>query len=98
MDLHEDTKSNQVTATFELPGLKKEDVSIDLHNSRLTISGETKSDQSYDEAGWAVKERRFGKFSRTLQVPEGVKVCLSSYIFHFFKNSNLSPIAIGRPN
>ncbi|KNZ76803.1 Retrotransposable element Tf2 155 kDa protein type 2, partial [Termitomyces sp. J132] len=49
MDLHENTENNMVTATFELPGLKKEDVSIDIHNSRLTISGESKISTEHNE-------------------------------------------------
>ncbi|KDQ55769.1 hypothetical protein JAAARDRAFT_133718 [Jaapia argillacea MUCL 33604] len=73
MDLHEDPKSNVVTATFELPGLTKEHVNIDVHNNNLTISGESKLSEDRDESGWAVKERRFGKFSRTLRLPEGVQ-------------------------
>ncbi|KXN86919.1 Heat shock protein 16 [Leucoagaricus sp. SymC.cos] len=73
MDLHEDSNKNLVTASFELPGLKKEDVNIDVHNNRLTVSGESKMSKEYDEHGWAVCERRFGKFSRTLQLPQGVK-------------------------
>ncbi|KAG5653844.1 hypothetical protein H0H81_010117 [Sphagnurus paluster] len=73
MDLHENAESNQVTATFELPGLKKEDVNIDLHNGRLTVSAETKISDEYEKSGFAVRERRFGKVSRTLQLPQGVK-------------------------
>ncbi|KAF5380858.1 hypothetical protein D9615_004040 [Tricholomella constricta] len=73
MDLHENTENNAVTATFELPGLKKEDVQIDIHNGRLTVSGESKMSADYDEHGYAVRERRYGKFSRTLQLPQGVK-------------------------
>lgn len=73
MDLHEDPQKNQVTATFELPGLKKEDVSIDVHNGRLTVSGESRMSSEHDENGYAVRERRYGKFSRTLQLPAGVK-------------------------
>jgi len=74
MDLHEDSAKNLVTASFELPGLQKEDVNIDVHNYRLSVSGESKMSKDYDEHGWAVCERRFGKFSRTLQLPQGVKV------------------------
>ncbi|KAF5367114.1 hypothetical protein D9758_003858 [Tetrapyrgos nigripes] len=74
MDLHEDSEKNTVTATFELPGMKKEDVNIDVHDGRLTVSGETKvSEEHQDSNGWAVRERRFGKFSRTLRLPQGVK-------------------------
>ena len=74
MDLHEDAEKNLVTASFELPGLKKEDVQIDVHDGRLTISGESKISEEHKREGYAVRERRFGKFSRTLQLPPGVKV------------------------
>ncbi|KAK0193363.1 HSP20-like chaperone [Armillaria mellea] len=73
MDLHEDAAKNTVTATFELPGLKKEDVEIDVHDGRLTVSGESKISSEHEENGYAVRERKFGKFSRTLRLPQGVK-------------------------
>ncbi|TFK28261.1 small heat shock protein [Coprinopsis marcescibilis] len=73
MDLHEDKKKNQVTATFELPGINKQDISVDVNNNRLTVSGESHSSSEKNEKGYAIKERRYGKFSRTLQLPEGVK-------------------------
>ena len=41
MDVHEDTQNNVVTASFELPGLSKEHVSIDVHQNTLTVSGES---------------------------------------------------------
>lgn len=74
MDLHENDESNIVTATFELPGLKKEDVSIDVQDGRLTIAGESKISTEHEKDGYAVRERSFGKFSRTLRLPQGVKV------------------------
>ncbi|KAG5650217.1 hypothetical protein H0H81_000273 [Sphagnurus paluster] len=73
MDLHENAESNLVTATFELPGLKKEDINIDLRDGRLTVSAETKISEEHEKDGYAVRERRFGKMSRTLQLPQGVK-------------------------
>jgi len=42
MDVHEDSESNTVTATFGLPDLNKGDLQIDVRNGRLSISGETK--------------------------------------------------------
>ena len=74
MDVHEDEKSNTVTATFELPGLKKEDVNIDVRNDVLTVSGETKVSSERDENGYAVRERRFGRFLRSIPLPQGIKV------------------------
>ena len=73
MDVHEDKEKNLVTATFELPGLKKEDVQIDVHNNVLTVSGETKIDETKEHDGYAVRERRFGRFSRSIPVPQGIK-------------------------
>lgn len=76
MDVHEDANANLVTATFELPGLTKENVNIDVHNNILTISGESKLSSERDENGYAVRERRYGKFSRSVPLPQGTKVSL----------------------
>ncbi|KAJ4479307.1 HSP20-like chaperone [Lentinula aciculospora] len=73
MDLHEDKEKNLVTATFEFPGVKKEDVQLDVHNGRLTVGAETKLSEDREQDGYAVRERSVGKFSRTLQLPQGVK-------------------------
>lgn len=74
MDIHHDDKSNTVCATFELPGLQKEDVSIDVNNNILTVSGETKQSTERKEEGYTLRERRHGKFSRSLSLPQGLKV------------------------
>lgn len=74
MDLHENAATNTVTATFELPGLAKSDVQLDVHNGRLTIAAESRASAEHVESGYAVRERRFGRFARVLQLPEGVKV------------------------
>jgi len=73
MDLHENAERNTVTATFEFPGLSKDDVQVDVNNGRLTVTAETKKDIEKDEHGYAVRERQYGKYLRTLQLPQGVK-------------------------
>ena len=75
MDLHEDAEKNLVTAVFELPGLAKENVQIDVRDHVLNVSGESTVSSERDEKGYAVRERRFGRFSRSLPLPQGVKVC-----------------------
>lgn len=58
----------------ELPGLAKDKVDITLEDDRLTISGSTQEEKEYtDEAKVTHKERSFGSFTRTLQVPAGLK-------------------------
>ncbi|KAJ7102936.1 HSP20-like chaperone [Mycena epipterygia] len=73
MDLHEDSSVNTVTGTFELPGIKKEDVQIDVQDGRLSIAAESKLSETHEKDGYAIRERRFGKIARTLQLPQGVK-------------------------
>ncbi|GBE77668.1 Heat shock protein [Sparassis crispa] len=73
MDLHEDTRANTVTVTFELPGLKKEDVDISVQNNMLTVSGEPRLSSEREEGGYSVCERRYGKFSRSLSLPRGIQ-------------------------
>ncbi|KAI0742739.1 small heat shock protein [Daedaleopsis nitida] len=73
MDLHEDREKNVVTATFELPGLAKENVQLDVKDSVLTVSGEFAVSSEHNEKGYAVCERRFGRFSRSLPLPQGFK-------------------------
>ncbi len=74
MDLHEDASQNVVTVTFELPGVKKEDVNIEVHDGHLTVSGDTKVSEENEEDAYAHRERKSGKFSRTLRLPQGVRV------------------------
>jgi HSP20 family protein len=74
MDLHEDPETNSVTATFDLPGMSKEAVNIDVHNGRLTISGENQASHEKMEKGYTVRERTHGRFSRSLPLPSGTKV------------------------
>ncbi|KAF8550096.1 small heat shock protein [Imleria badia] len=73
MDVNESKDANTVTATFELPGSTPEDVSIDLQQNRLTVSGESTVSNTHEGEGYVVRERRYGKFSRTLQLPFGTK-------------------------
>ncbi|GJJ15326.1 hypothetical protein Clacol_009602 [Clathrus columnatus] len=75
MDLYESKDKNELTATFELPGMKKEDVSIDLdlQHNRLTVSGQSSLSNDLDKEGYSVRERRYGKFSRTIPIPFGLK-------------------------
>ena len=77
LDIHESPEQNLVTATFDLPGLKKEDVNIDVHNGRLVVSGEQTLSNDVEEKGYVHRERQYGRFSRSLPLPSGTKVGIS---------------------
>jgi HSP20 family protein len=56
----------------DLPGLDENDVSIEVQDGTLTISGERKAEHESSERGWYRIERSFGSFSRSLTLPDRV--------------------------
>ncbi len=56
----------------DLPGLAEDDVSIEVQDGTLTISGERRAEHVSREKGWHRIERSFGRFSRALALPDGV--------------------------
>src|SRR5947209_9448855 len=56
----------------DLPGMKQEDVAIEFNDGTLTLSGERKAEYERKEKGFFRLERSFGKFSRSLTLPDGV--------------------------
>jgi HSP20 family protein len=57
----------------DLPGLSEGDVNIEVQDGTLTISGERKAEHEEHEKGWYRIERSFGRFSRSLTLPDGVE-------------------------
>ena len=70
VDIHEDKDNFVVKA--ELPGMKKEDIDVSLHDGSLSISGERKSEEKWEEAEVYRAERFFGRFQRTVALPAPV--------------------------
>jgi HSP20 family protein len=56
----------------DLPGLSQEDVAIEIQDNTLTLSGERHAEHESREKGWVRLERSFGRFSRSLTLPDGV--------------------------
>jgi HSP20 family protein len=56
----------------DLPGLSEGDVAIEIQDGNLTISGERKAEHESREKGWYRIERSFGRFQRSLSLPEGI--------------------------
>jgi HSP20 family protein len=56
----------------DLPGLTEGDVSIEVQDGSLTISGERRAEQAESQRGWYRIERAFGSFNRSLTLPDGV--------------------------
>jgi HSP20 family protein len=54
----------------DLPGVKKKDITVDVHNDVLVISGERKLKEEVKEKDYYKVETSFGKFSRSFTIPE----------------------------
>lgn len=71
LDLYQN--NDNVVAVVELPGMRKEDIEISLHDGTLTIGGERKSETS--EGDNATRTERFtGKFRRSVTLPTRVDI------------------------
>ncbi len=63
---------NEVVIEAELPGMKEEDVDVELRDGILTIKGEKKIEEEKKEDDYHITERRYGSFQRSFRVPDNV--------------------------
>ena len=56
----------------DLPGMTEEDVDIEIKDNVLTVSGERKAEHEDKGEGYHRVERAFGRFSRSLSLPQGI--------------------------
>jgi HSP20 family protein len=64
-------KGNDFVVRADLPGMKKEDVHVDIADNMLTIQGERKHEHEEEHDGWCRTERSYGSFSRAIPLPDG---------------------------
>ena len=71
IDVHE--TPDELVVTAALPGMKPEDVEITLTGQTLTLRGEFKADEKVERDQYLYRERRYGSFSRSVQLPMRVE-------------------------
>ena len=71
MDVTE--RDGDIELTAELPGLEEKDVEITLVDNVLTIRGEKKAEKEEKDENRRIVERSYGAFSRSLELPAGIK-------------------------
>lgn len=67
---------DELVLTAELPGMKEDDIEIELENNVLTIRGEkqeTRHEEQDENRRYHVWERRYGSFQRSFTLPRTVK-------------------------
>jgi HSP20 family protein len=72
VDIYDD--KDRIVVTAELPGIKKEDVTIEIKDNVLSLTGERKHESEIKKENYQRIERVYGKFSRSFTLPDSVKV------------------------
>lgn len=62
-----------IEVSAELPGLNEKDIEVSVSDGFLSISGEKKAEHEEKTKGYHVCERSYGRFSRTIPLPPGIK-------------------------
>ena len=63
---------NEVVVKAALPGIKADEVQINVTGDILTIKGEMKHEEEKKDKSWHIREHRWGAFERSVQLPTGV--------------------------
>jgi HSP20 family protein len=64
----------KLVVTVDLPGLKKDDVKVNVTDNALTLEGERKEEKEEKREGYYHSERRYGRFFRSVPLPEGADI------------------------
>jgi HSP20 family molecular chaperone IbpA len=64
-------RGDEFVVRADLPGLKREDVNVELSDDALTIHGERRDEHEEDREGYYRSERSYGSFYRVIPLPEG---------------------------
>ena len=75
-------KNGVLTVRLDVPGLKKEEFSVHVAENLLTVDGERKHETEEEKNHWYRKERTYGRFRRTVPLPEGVNPKEVTAAFH----------------
>ena len=67
-------KNGDFIAALELPGLKKEEVKVEVTDEAIIVTGERKLEKEEKEEGYFRSERTYGEFYRTIPLPKDAKI------------------------
>ena len=72
---------NEVVVKASIPGMKTEDVQINITGDVLTLQGEVKQEEERKDKAWHIREQRFGSFERSIALPTTVKTDKAEAVF-----------------
>lgn len=72
---------NEVVVKASIPGIKAEEVQINITGDMLTLKGEVKHEEERKDRAWHIREQRFGSFERSVALPTTVKTDKAEAVF-----------------
>ena len=63
---------DEIVVKAALPGIKADEVQINVTGEVLTLKGEVQQNQEMEEKAWHIREQRFGSFERSIALPTDV--------------------------
>jgi len=67
-------RDNRLVTRVDLPGMKKEDMAVEVRDGHLALSGERRDEKQEKKGNFYRSEREYGSFYRAVSLPEGVKI------------------------
>lgn len=64
-------QANELVVRADLPGMKKDDIQVDITDNEVTLSGERRREEETEKGGLYRSERSYGFFTRSIHLPEG---------------------------
>jgi HSP20 family protein len=72
---------NEVVVKASIPGIKAEEVQINITGDVLTLKGEVNQEDERKDRAWHIREHRFGSFERSVALPTAVKSDKAEAVF-----------------
>lgn len=72
---------NEVVVKASIPGIKPDEVQINITGDVLTLKGEMKQEEERKERAWHIREQRAGSFERSVALPTAVKTDQAEAVF-----------------
>lgn len=72
---------NDVVVKASIPGIKAEEVQINVTGDILTLKGEVQQEEERKDRAWHIREQRFGSFERSVVLPTDVKSDKAEAVF-----------------
>lgn len=66
-------RDDHLVLRADLPGIKPDEVKIEVEGGVLTVSGEHREEKKEEKEHYMRRERRFGSFSRSMILPRGIQ-------------------------